>query len=200
MLRIINNFITKEDVETVYNYVKEVNFHTKDNHVELHNNLFSSPETNFDIHTRGEMPDNILEIFSKYSKGFYEAVQGIESDEYHPPMFSKHYIARYRVGSSSRAHANTQKPEKTYKSFIFWNTPESGGTLIFPNLGLEFSPNPGDLFFFTEEHINASGISEIKSGNLFLSECWMGRIGQHFMENKVPYDEVPWDNWEIRGF
>lgn len=200
MFYIIKNFISKQDLSIVLEYIESINFNTKDDHVPLHDDLFGKLSAQFDIHTRGEMPQYILDIFSKYSKGFYDAVQQQEESEYHPPMFSKHYIARYKPGSHSAVHWDPEKPEKTYKSYIFWTTTANGGNLIFPNLNKEIVPVPGDLIYFVENEENSHGITKIQEGNLLLSEAWMGHKGQHFMPNKVAYEDIEWNDWEIRGF
>jgi hypothetical protein len=200
-MKIVKGFIEKSDLDIVQEYVRNIKFHTREDHVPLHNNLFENDGTKFDIHTRGEMPDNVLSIFSKYSKGYYDIVQSENDTPYHPAMFSKHYIARYRPGSFDEPHNNEKtKPEGTYYSFIVWQNAESGGDFIFPELEKSFKPEPGDLVYFKEKFENNHGITEIISGDLFLSEAWMGRKGQHWMENKASYEEVDWENWEIKGF
>lgn len=200
MIHIVRNFISGNDLETVLNYIESIRFNTKDDHVPLHDDLFRQASSEFDIHTRGEMPDNILNVFSKYSKGLYSMVNTLEPEDYHPPMFSKHYIARYKPGSHSAIHWDSSKPEKTYKSFVYWITPDKGGNLIFPNINQEVILSPGDLVYFVENEENSHGITTISDGNLVLSEAWMGQKGQHFMPNKVAYEDVQWDDWEIRGF
>lgn len=200
-MEIVGNFINEVDLKVVQDYLKTINFHTKDEHVPLHDSLFDNPGTQFDIHTRGEMPDNVLEVFSKYSRGFYDHVRHKHSEEYHPPMFSKHYIARYKPGSQSEPHhSENDKPKGTYGSYIVWQTAKKGGEILFPNRGVKFTPTPGDLIIFEEKEENSHGIALIEDGYLFISEAWMGRKGQLWMQNKTPYNEVPWDDWEIKGF
>lgn len=198
---IIENFIDDKDLLTVQDYIKTIVFNTKDTHDPLHDKLFNDANTTFDIHTRGEMPDYILEIFSKYSKGFYKIVKDMNEEEYHPPMFSKHYISRYREGSESYPHHNEDtKPKGTYGSYIVWKSPDVGGEIVFPKIQKKFSANPGDLIFFEETEQNMHGISKVFSGDMFVSEAWMGRKGQLWMENRLSYEEVDWDDWEIKGF
>jgi hypothetical protein len=199
MISIIKNFISLEDLDLVNSYIDTIKFHTKDDHVPLHNDLYEKQNANFDIHTRGEMPKEILEVFSKYSKGFYELVQSIEQEKYHPAMFSKHYIARYGPGTCIGPQFDTSKPEGTYKSYIYWNNDFSGGLLSFPKHNQSFLPNPGDLIFFIENEQNSYRISTVEDGNLFLSEAWMGKVGQAWMDG-VDYETTDWDNWEIKGF
>lgn len=199
-MKIIEGFINSDDLRLMNMYINSIKFNTKEDHYPLHDDLFNSG-IQFDIHTRGEMPDTILNIFSKYSKGLYETVKEIETEEYHPPMFSKHYIARYREGAESIPHHNeNNKPKGTYGSYIVWRNAESGGNILFPNLGLDFKANPGDLIFFEEIEQNLHGISKIEDGHMVISEAWMGRKGQHWMPNRTSYEETDWDDWEIKGF
>lgn len=199
-MKIIKNFINSEDLKTVQQYIETIIFNTKEEHVPLHDGLFSDEATLFDIHTRGEMPDYILEIFSKYSKGMYEIVQSEQEEKYHPPMFSKHYIARYRKGSLSAMHYANEKPEGTFGSYLIWKNADSGGKIHFPEFGQPFVANPGDLIYFEETKLNIHEITKVEDGYLFLSEAWMGKIGQLWMPNRVPYNEVEWNDWEIKGF
>lgn len=198
-ISIVSSFISKEDVLVVNDYISTVKFHTKDDHVPLHDPLYEKYNAPFDLHTRGEMPRHILEIFSKYSKKFYEIVQSEEHEEYLPPMFSKHYIARYTSGKSVGAQFDSSKPSGTYKSILLWNDEYDGGDLTFPNLGYSIKPSPGDLVFFLENETNKCGIQEISNGDMFLSEAWVGKKGVAWFDN-VDYDKVDWDNWEIKGF
>lgn len=205
-MKIFEKFICEEDLKVVQEYLPTIKFHTKEDHVPLHDNLFSEEGTRFDIHTRGEMPDYILKIFSKYSKEMYNAVLGVSTGEYHPPMFSKHYIARYRPGSYSEPHFNKEKPEGTYGSYLVWQNPIYGGSIMFPKYeangktGLEFIATPGDLILFEESEKDMRGIQKILMGDMFLSEAWMGKKGQHWMQNKTSYEETDWNDWEIKGF
>lgn len=200
MIDIIKGFISQNDVLIIQEYIKTINFHTKENHVPLHDNLFEKFNAEFDLHTRGEMPPHILAIFSKYSKKFYEIVQDKEKDfQYHPPMFSKHYIARYRTGISVGPQFDSSRPDGTYKSYVYWNSDFSGGDLEFPGHNIRFRPNPGDLIFFIENEENSYKINKIENGQLFLSEAWMGRFGQAWMPN-IDYENTDWDDWEIKGF
>lgn len=199
-MKIIANFINEEDLKVVQDYISTIKFNTKEEHVPLHDALFANEGTKFDIHTRGEMPDHILQIFSKYSKGYYEAVQSESELDYHPPMFSKHYIARYRSGAESEPHFNMEKPANTYGSYIVWKNAKKGGHILFPNRNVDMIASPGDLIIFKESEEDKHGISKIEEGEMFISEAWMGTKGQLWMPNRTPYEQVEWDDWEIKGF
>lgn len=199
-MKIIANFINEEDLKVVQDYISTIKFNTKEDHVPLHDALFANEGTKFDIHTRGEMPDHILQIFSKYSKGYYEAVQSESELDYHPPMFSKHYIARYRSGAESEPHFNMEKPANTYGSYIVWKNAKKGGHILFPNRNIDMIASPGDLIIFKESEEDKHGISKIEEGEMFISEAWMGTKGQLWMPNRTPYEQVEWDDWEIKGF
>lgn len=199
-MKIYEKFISEKDLQTVQDYIKTIKFNTEEEHVPLHDNLFAKIGNKFDIHTRGEMPDHILEIFSKYSKGMYDGVTSWAEGDYHPPMFSKHYIARYKAGSQADPYFNPAKPEGTFGSYLVWQNPEIGGKIGFPKHGLEFTANPGDLIVFEESEEDMREITKIEKGEMFLSEAWMGRTGQHWMDNALAYEDVDWENWEIKGF
>jgi hypothetical protein len=193
------NFISNEDLLTVQKYITTINFHTKDNHVQLHDNLFNGGAT-FDIHTRGEMPDEVLNVFSKYSKRYWELVSSIQDEiKYHPPMFSKHYIARFRPDSQDGFHFADTRPQHTFGSYIYWNSDFDGGELCWENNNDCIKPNPGDLVFFEEIEENRHKISKIDNGYLYFSESWMSPIGT-CPDPNVKYETVYWDDWEIKGF
>jgi hypothetical protein len=151
------------------------------------------------------LSDEILQIFSKYSKGFYDIVTEMNKDlEYLPPMFSKHYIARYLTGSGELPHTDTNRPEHTLVSYIFWNNNYSGGNIISVNSETqqesEIDYSPGDLIIFEEGNAeDMRKITPVLDGRMYLSQAWMGLKGQSWFPN-VDYDKVEWDNWEIRGF
>ena len=199
MIHLVKQFISPEDIKIVQDYIKSIKFNTKEDHVPLHNELFEKNNAVFDLHTRGEMPKHILEIFSKYSKGYYDNVQSIENDQYHPPMFSKHYIARYKPGTCLGPQFDPEKPEGTYKSYIYWNDDFNGGSISFPGWDKTFNLEPGDLIFFVENEENRYRINTIEDNPLFLSEAWMGKVGQAWMPG-VDYTATNWDDWEIKGF
>jgi hypothetical protein len=199
-MEIVKGFLSREDVEVVANYIATIKFNTKDEHVPLHDKLYTEYNAQFDLHTRGEMPDYILQIFSKYSKAFYEIIESRFPGEYLPPMFSKHYIARYMVGAETGPQFDNTKPKGTYKSIIFWNNDFDGGNLVFPKLEKTVKPEPGDLVFFEEGEENMCAITKILSKPLYFSEAWIGKKGQLWMPSNEPYEKVQWDNWEIKGF
>jgi hypothetical protein len=199
-MELVKGFISPEDVAIVQEYIKTIKFNTKEDHVPLHDALYEEYNAPFDLHTRGEMPKHILDIFSKYSKGFFEIIDSRTSGEYLPPMFSKHYIARFGVGTEVGPQFDKSKPDGTYKSFVFWNSITEGGELYFPDLEVSLKPEPGDLVFFVESMKNRCSITKIVSEPLYLSEAWIGKRGELWMPSAYPYEEIEWDNWEIKGF
>lgn len=198
MFKVVKQFITAEDVALVQGYIPTIKFHTKNDHVPLHNNLFDGGAL-FDIHTRGEMPKEILDIFSKYSRGYWELVSEVENEKYHPPMFSKHYIARLSSGASDGYHYADSRPIGTYGSYIVWNDGYAGGSIGFEETNERIQLSPGDLIFFKETQENRHRIEEITSGEMFFSESWMSPWGT-CPDPNVKYETVHWEDWEIKGF
>jgi hypothetical protein len=199
MIEVINNFVDRDDLENIQHYLYSIKFNTKDEHVPLHDNLFSKNNIMFDVHTRGEMPTPILDIFSKLHKKIYEYLVALENKEYHPPMFSKTSIYRYRSGSSLGPHLENDRPEDSYRSFIVWTDNQTGGNFIFPEIGIEIEAKAGDLVIFKIQKENLYGISAIESGTLYTSESWTSPYGTAPFPN-VDYDTTPWDTYEIKGF
>jgi hypothetical protein len=202
---LIKNFISAEDAQAVYEYAESSHFHTKENHPPLHDNLFSQESVNFHIRTRGEFSDDMLEIFSKYSRRFYESVRESSKDlEYLPPMFSKHYIAKYVSGFGELPVTDVSRPAKTLVGYVVWNNNFSGGKLVSINGNTqeesEINYSPGDLIIFEEGNIeDMRKITPVTDGTMYLSQAWMGLKGQSWFSS-VDYDKVEWDSWEIKGF
>ena len=199
MIHIKKNVISKEDVSMMLEYASTADFHTKAGHVPLHDQLFDGGAP-FDIRTRGEIPKNLLDIFSKYSKAIWEFVSEIEDVPYNPPMFSKYYIARYRKGFADNGfHFADNRPKGTYGSYVFWNKVENGGNLESKNFG-RIEIEPGDLVFFTETEDNAHMITRVDSDDpLFITEAWLAPVGV-CPDPNTTYAKWDWDNYEIRGF
>ena len=200
VFHVVKKFISDDDVKIVQEYIKGISFNTKDNHPPLHDHLYTDFNAPFDIHTRGEMPDYILNIFSKYSEGLYKTLIKNIDVNYHAPMFSKHYIARCNTGFEIGPQWDESKPDRTIKSIIYWNNDFEGGKMSFPNIYVDgLTLEPGDLIYFVDCETNAHKISKITEGTLYMSEAWAGLKGKPWMFN-VDYEKTDWDNWEIKGF
>lgn len=202
---IIRNFFSDEESRTVADYARDAHFHTKDDHPPLHDNLYSQDSINFDIRTRGEFPDHILEILSSFSKRLYDYVSDMHKDvEYLPPMFSKYYIARYRDGAFEPPQTDKDKPAGTYVAYTYWNDDFVGGRMVsvdsINNSETDVNLMPGDIVIFEEgNYSEMRSITPVSSGMLYLSQAWLGPKGRAWFSN-VDYDKTDWDNWEIRGF
>lgn len=202
---IIKNFFSSEEVSTVIDYARDAHFHTKEDHPPLHDNLYSQDSINFDIRTRGEFPDEVLAIFSEYSRRLFNHISELHKDvEYLPPMFSKYYIARYRPGAFEPPQTDKDKPSGTYVAYVCWNNDFVGGKMMSVNSdnGVEtvLDIAPGDVVIFEEgNYSEMRAISEVSEGMLYLSQAWLGPKGKAWFSN-VDYDKTDWDNWEIRGF
>lgn len=202
---VIRNFFSSEEVSLLAEYAQSAHFHTKEDHPPLHDNLYSQDSINFDIRTRGEFPDEVLKVFSEYSRRLFEYISELHSDiEYLPPMFSKYYIARYRPGAFEPPQTDKDKPSGTYVAYVYWNADFSGGQMVSVDSigGTEevVDINPGDVVIFEEgNYSEMRSIRPITEGSLYLSQAWLGPKGKAWFSN-VNYDTTIWDSWEIRGF
>lgn len=189
--------IDPNDLQLVVDYIDTIEFNTPENHVPLHDNLFNSG-IKFDIHTRGEMPKDILNIFSTIGEIIYNYVVSVEDKDYHPPMFSKNYIARYRQGIGQAAASDPSKPKGTYKAYVFWQFDDSSNA-YFPDLGERFKPENGSLIIYEDIQSNRFGFDPSSNAPIYISEFWLSPVGTAPFTN-VDYGAVDWNDWEIRGF
>ena len=91
----IINVATEEDLRTIAEFVNSVKFNSPEDHIPLHNSLFSIPGINFDITTYGDMPKEVVSIFEKYAIAIKDAVTKITGIEYNRPILGKSYIFSY---------------------------------------------------------------------------------------------------------
>jgi hypothetical protein len=145
------------------------------------------------------MPKDILDVFSNAGKKIYEIVSSIEKTDYHPPMFSKNYIARYQPGVGQSPAYNNNRPDKTYKAYVFWDDLDESANAIFSERSISIKPKSGDLIIFEEVFINSFGFSPAETDTLHISEFWLSPIGSVPFEN-VDYPAINWNDWEIKGF
>jgi hypothetical protein len=196
---IIVNVSDLFDNDLVTEYLKQINFNTPEKHVELHNDLFNKYGAQFDIHTRGEMSKDMLNIFSKLGKKIFDIVSSVEYRPYHPSMFSKNYIARYRPGVEKAPSYDESVPNGTYKAFLFWNDLPPESFAMFSAKGITIHPKAGDLVIFKENASNSFGFAKTESLPIYISEFWLSPVGTVPFKN-VEYQNVNWEDWEIKGF
>lgn len=125
----IINVATAEDLELVGKFVDSVKFNTKEDHIPLHDPLFSQEGIAFDITTYGDMPREVVSIFEKYCDAIQEAVSQMSGIKYDPPILGKSYIMRYVPGKNVSVGYSADRPENVFRSIIKWNDCHDGESL-----------------------------------------------------------------------
>jgi hypothetical protein len=193
----IINVSTKEDLQLVNEFVNSVKFNTKDDHIPLHDPLFSNPNVNFDITTYGDMPKEVVDIFEKYTFAIQKAVSQTNKIFYDPPILGKSYIMRYVSGTSIPMGFGADRPKNVFRSIVQWNDSFKGGNFKFNNYKLGKNLAPGDCIIFPETEEFSREITVVEEGNLFLSDFWNAPVGESPYPG-LKYDDIYWGNplWE----
>lgn len=195
----IVNFSTQEDLELINNFVNNVKFNTKNDHIPLHDPLFSQENINFDITTYGDMTREVVDIFKKYCFGIQNAVSSINKIFYDQPILGKSYIMRYIPGTGSNMSFDQNRPKNTFKSVVIWNTPKDGGVFKFKNYKIAKTLVPGDCIIFPETEEFQREITCSNESSIFISEFWNAPVGQSPYPG-LKYEDINWGNplWENR--
>lgn len=193
----IINIATKEDLELIERFVNDIKFNTKEDHISLHDPLFSQDGINFDIVTYGDMSKDIVDVFKKYIYEIKKAVTEISKIEYGIPILGKSYILRYTSGKELPFGYSENRPKNTYRSVVIWNDNYVGGNFKFKNYKIAKKILPGDCIIFPDNEEFSWGLSKIDSGSVFLSDFWNAPVGQSPYPG-LRYEDIYWGNplWE----
>ncbi len=195
----IINVATGEDLELIRKFVDSVKFNTKEDHIPLHDPLFSNPNVNFDITTYGDMPKEVVDIFEKYVFAIQKAVTEISGIQYDPPILGKSYIMRYIPGTSISMHYSSDRPKNVFRSIVKWNDCHEGGVFKFKNYKVGKDLMAGDCIIFPENEEFMREVTTVEKKNMFVSDFWNAPVGQSPYPG-LKYEEIYWGNplWENR--
>lgn len=195
----IINIASREDLELVERFVNSVKFNTREDHIPLHDPLFSQDNIDFDIITYGDMPRDVVEIFERYVTAIKNAVSEISGKEYDPPILGKSYILRYTTGRRVPLNYSTDRPKNTYRSILKWNDSHQGGIFKFKNYKIAKELVAGDCIIFPETDEFSREFTLVEDGNMFLSDFWNAPVGESPYPG-LKYEDIYWGNplWENR--
>jgi hypothetical protein len=195
----IINIATKEDLELVERFVNSVKFNTREDHIPLHNPLFSQDSIDFDIATYGDMPRDVVDIFERYAAAIKDAVSEISGKEYDPPILGKSYILRYTAGKSVPLNYSIDRPKNTYRSILKWNDSYKGGIFKFKNYKVAKQLVAGDCIIFPETDEFSREFTLVEDGSMFVSDFWNAPVGESPYSG-LKYEDIYWGNplWENR--
>lgn len=198
-IKIVKDIVGIEDLNTVLSYANNAKYNTKDDHIPLHDPLFSDDGVNFDIVTYGDMPREVVDIFNKYCKKIKDIVSQVSNIEYDPPILGKSYIARYNKNTKLNMGYDSIRPKNVFASYVVWNSNFEGGKIKFKNYKIAVDLQPGDCIVFPESEEYQREITEITKGSLLLSQFWNAPVGQSPYPG-LDYKDIYWGNplWENR--
>lgn len=193
MYHIIKSVASAEELAVIGNYLVTAKFNTKEDHVPLHDPLFSNPNVKFDIVTYGDMGAEISFIFDKYCKAIQSATSELSGQKYGLPILTKSYIMRYKAGTSIDMSYDGSRPENVYRSIVIWNDDFSGGNIRFNNYKISTNLSAGDCLVFPETEDFARELTTIQSGSVMISDFWNAPENQSPYPG-LPYNKISWGN------
>lgn len=191
MYSIIQNIINKEKIDMVMEYVKNIKFNTKDDHIPLHDPLFSNPGVNFDLITYGDLNKEIVDEFIIICNAIKNETTKISGIEYDQPILGKSYIARFSPNTYPLQGYDSSRPEKTYTSIFVWNNNYSGANFIIDEK--YYRLNAGDCLVIPESNQYFRNVTNLDSGNMFVSQFWNAPSGTSPYPG-LKYEDIYWGN------
>ena len=189
----IINVATAEDIQLVQDFIDSVKFQTKEDHIPLHDPLYSQYNIEFDIATYGDMTREVVAVFEKYVTAIGIAVSDMTKIFYDPPILGKSYIFRLDNEKTFPMQWATDRPKNVFRSILKWTDSHSGGELKFKNYKIAVDLKPGDCVIFPETEEFQREITTIDKGDLFISDFWNAPVGESPYPG-LKYHEITWGN------
>jgi hypothetical protein len=189
----IINVATAEDIQLVQDFINNVKFQTKEDHIPLHDPLYSQHNVEFDIATYGDMTREVVAVFEKYATAIGVAVSDMTKIFYDPPILGKSYIFRLTNERTFPMQWSTNRPKNVFRSILKWTDSHSGGELKFKNYKIAVDLKPGDCVIFPETEEFQREITTIDEGDLFVSDFWNAPVGESPYPG-LKYNEITWGN------
>jgi hypothetical protein len=196
-IQVVKCPVSKSDLDLVLNYAHNAKYNTKEDHIPLHDPLFSNNSVNFDLVTYGDMPREVVDVFDLYCKSVQKTVSDITGKEYDPPILGKSYISKYNTGAGIGMGFDPTRPENVFVAYVFWNSFFDGGLFRFKDYKLSIDLQPGDYIVFPETEEYSKEITPIIEGYALISQLWNAPKGQSPYPG-LKYEDIYWGNplWE----
>jgi hypothetical protein len=195
----IINVATDDDLNLIQEFVNQVKFNTREDHIPLHDPLFSIDHINFDIATYGDMTREVVSVFEKYAFAIQSAVSNSTKIFYDPPILGKSYILRFTEGKDLPMQWAADRPANVFRSIVQWTNSHDGGIFKFNKYKVAINLKPGDCIIFPETEDFSREITAVEKGSLFISDFWNAPVGQSPYPG-LKYENIRWGNpiWENR--
>lgn len=196
-IKIVRDIVGIEDLNILLSYANNTKYNTKEDHIPLHDTLFSKNGISFDIVTYGDMPKEVVDIFDKYCKKIKDIVSNLTKKEYDPPILGKSYIAKYNTGNAMSMGYDSNRPKDVFATYVVWNSSFDGGKIKFKNYKIAVDLQPGDCIIFPESEDYQREITSINKGSMLISQFWNAPVGQSPYPG-LEYKDIYWGNplWE----
>lgn len=152
---IVENFISKDHLKIINDYIKEVGFIENENPVEF-------PLAILKFNDNKE----VIEILDDYRKKVQSLLERDFDCEVEPAVFNQ--VARYLPGDNLNEHADKVcESWRDLSNVLYYEDDYEGGEFFFSQYGIEFKPKAGTLLYFPGGANYAHGVKTVTSGERY---------------------------------
>lgn len=139
---------------------------------------YGNREQEFKVHTFHSIQETdpeLLKIIQQYAYNVYQYV----IDNFDGPFLefkdTKTHIARFEPGKGMHEHFDSSRPNDI-ATLIYINDNYDGGEIYFPEHGVGFKPQPGDLLCFPDNPDFVHGVKPVQGSVRYTTPRWFTRI------------------------
>lgn len=152
---IVENFISKDHLKIINDYIKEVGFIENENPVEFPLAILKFNENK-----------EIIDILDDYRKKVQFLLERDFDCEVEPAVFNQ--VARYLPGDNLNEHADKVcESWRDLSNVLYYTDDYEGGEFFFSQYGIEFKPKAGTLLYFPGGANYAHGVKTVTSGERY---------------------------------
>ena len=152
---IVENFISKDHLKIINDYIKEVGFIENENPVEFPLAILKFNENK-----------EIIDILDDYRKKVQFLLERDFDCEVESAVFNQ--VARYLPGDNLNEHADKVcESWRDLSNVLYYTDDYEGGEFFFSQYGIEFKPKAGTLLYFPGGANYAHGVKTVTSGERY---------------------------------
>ena len=168
-IKYVKSFMNPEDAKRISEYAKTHTLQFTD---------FGNSEMEFTVHTYNEIKEYdqpLVDLMQEYAKKVYEFVKENYEGPFQNFIETKTHIAKFVPGNGMHEHFDSNRPNDI-ATLVYLNNDYVGGDIYFPEYGMSFKPEPGDLLTFPDNPDYIHGVRPIDSGIRYTTPRWFTRI------------------------
>jgi len=152
---IVENFISKDHLKIINDYIKEVGFIENENPVEFPLAILKFNENK-----------EIIDILDDYRKKVQFLLERDFDCEVESAVFNQ--VARYLPGDNLNEHADKVcESWRDLSNVLYYTDDYEGGEFFFSQYGIEFKPKAGTLLYFPAGANYSHGVKTVTSGERY---------------------------------